>query len=127
MSCTYYVYILANRSRNLCTGVTNNLERRVAQHRSGLIAGFTKRYRISRLVHYEAFGDIRLVIAREGDQGMAPRKENLADKAREPPLERPRRRLVSQTQIGKSKTIAADPSPPFTHTATGSRDDKPQA
>lgn len=66
MSRTYYVYILASRSRNLYTGVTNNLERRIAQHRSGLIPGFTKRrYRIFRLVHYELFGDIRMAIARE--------------------------------------------------------------
>ena len=61
----YYVYILASRSRNLYTGVTNNLERRLAQHRFGLVPGFTKRYRIFRLVHYEMFGDIRLAIARE--------------------------------------------------------------
>ncbi|MFZ0213087.1 MAG: GIY-YIG nuclease family protein [Candidatus Acidiferrales bacterium] len=65
VSRTYYVYILASRSRNLYTGVTNNLERRVAQHRAGIIPGFTKRYRIFRLVHYETFGDIRLAIARE--------------------------------------------------------------
>jgi|SRR5215469_10811616 len=65
MSRTYYVYILASRSRNLYTGVTSKLERRVAQHRSGLVPGFTKRYRISRLVHYETFGDIRAAIARE--------------------------------------------------------------
>ena len=65
MSRTYYVYILASRSRNLYTGVTNNVERRAAQHRSGSIPGFTKRYRIFRLVHYESFGDIRLAIARE--------------------------------------------------------------
>ncbi|HLJ41806.1 MAG TPA: GIY-YIG nuclease family protein [Candidatus Acidoferrales bacterium] len=61
----YYVYILASRSRNLYTGVTNNLERRLAEHRFGLLPGFTKRYRIFRLVHYEMFGDIRLAIARE--------------------------------------------------------------
>jgi len=65
VSRTYYVYILASRSRNLYTGVTNNVERRAAQHRSGSIPGFTKRYRIFRLVHYESFGDIRLAIARE--------------------------------------------------------------
>lgn len=61
----YYVYILSSRSRNLYTGVTNNLERRLAQHRFGVVPGFTKRYRIFRLVHYEIFGDIRLAIARE--------------------------------------------------------------
>ena len=65
MSRIYYVYILASRSRNLYTGVTNSLERRIAQHRFGLVAGFTKRYRIFRLVHSDLFGDIRLAIARE--------------------------------------------------------------
>ncbi|HEV2382442.1 MAG TPA: GIY-YIG nuclease family protein [Terriglobia bacterium] len=65
MSRTYYVYILASRSRNLYTGVTNNLERRLAQHRFGLVPGFSKRYRIFRLVHYELFGDIRMAITRE--------------------------------------------------------------
>ena len=45
--------------------MTNNLERRIAQHRSGFLPGFTKRYRIFRLVHYELFGDIRMAIARE--------------------------------------------------------------
>ncbi len=65
VSRNYYVYILASRSRNLYTGVTNNLERRTAQHRSGFLPGFTKRYRIFRLVHYELFGDIRMAIARE--------------------------------------------------------------
>jgi len=65
MSHQYYVYMLASRSRNLYTGVTNNLQSRVAQHREGRIPGFTAKYRINRLVHYEIFGDIRLAIARE--------------------------------------------------------------
>lgn len=62
---TYCVYILASRSRNLYTGVTNNLKRRMIEHRDGLVPGFTSRYRISRLVHFEQFGDIRVAIARE--------------------------------------------------------------
>lgn len=62
---SYFVYIVANRSHNLYTGVTNNLKRRVLEHREGLLPGFTKRYRIHRLVHYEPFGDIRAAIARE--------------------------------------------------------------
>jgi putative endonuclease len=65
MSHTYCVYILASRSRNLYTGVTNNLERRMVEHRQGLVPGFTSRYRIFRLVHFERFGDIRDAIARE--------------------------------------------------------------
>jgi putative endonuclease len=65
MSRTYYVYILASRSRNLYTGVTSNLLRRIAEHREGLVPGFTSKYKIGRLVHYEMFGDIRQAIARE--------------------------------------------------------------
>jgi putative endonuclease len=45
--------------------VTNNLERRVLQHRDKLQEGFTARYNISRLVYYEAFGDVRAAISRE--------------------------------------------------------------
>jgi putative endonuclease len=62
---SYFVYVIASRSRNLYTGVTNNLERRIVEHREGLVPGFTKRYRIHRLVHYEVFGDVRAAIERE--------------------------------------------------------------
>ena len=61
----YYVYILSSRSRNLYAGVTNNLTRRVAEHRQGLIPGFTRRYRIHRLVYYEPYQSIRSAIVRE--------------------------------------------------------------
>jgi|ERR1700733_7833116 len=61
----YYVYILGSRSRTLYTGVTNNLDRRMSEHREGLIPGFTSRYSVFRLVHLETFGDIRNAIARE--------------------------------------------------------------
>ena len=62
---TYYVYIMANKSRTLYTGVINNLERRVLQHRRKLVPGFTSRYKINRLVYYETFGDARAAINRE--------------------------------------------------------------
>src|SRR3990172_4492445 len=61
----YYVYIVSSRSRNLYTGVTNNITRRVAEHRQGLVPGFTKRYRICRLVHVEPFEHPTAAIARE--------------------------------------------------------------
>jgi putative endonuclease len=61
----YYVYVMASRSRTLYTGVTNNLERRVAQHKLKLLPGFTTRYRINRLVYFEHHGDIRAAIQRE--------------------------------------------------------------
>ena len=61
----YCVYILASRSRVLYTGVTNDLARRVQEHKQGLIPGFTQQYRVTRLVYFEQFGDIRAAIARE--------------------------------------------------------------
>ena len=64
MNRTYCVYILASASRNLYTGVTNDLQRRMVKHREGLVRGFTTRYRIFGLVHVEEFGDIRGAIAR---------------------------------------------------------------
>jgi putative endonuclease len=65
MNGTYYVYVLASRSRRLYTGVTNNLQRRVSEHHTGMVPGFTKQYKISRLVYFEMFGDIRAAIGRE--------------------------------------------------------------
>ena len=61
----YYVYIMTNRSRTLYTGITNNMERRVFEHKNHLIEGFTKKYRITKLVYYEATNDVREAIARE--------------------------------------------------------------
>jgi putative endonuclease len=65
MGRTYWVYILASRSRNIYTGVTNHIQRRMIEHREGLVPGFTSKYAIFRLVHFEAFGHIRDAIARE--------------------------------------------------------------
>ena len=61
----YYVYIVASDSRVLYIGVTNNLMRRIEEHKSGLVEGFTKRYHIKNLVYYEWFTDIEAAIARE--------------------------------------------------------------
>lgn len=61
----YYVYMLASQSRVLYIGVTNDLERRLFEHRQKLIPGFTRKYNVTQLVYFEAFGDIRDAIARE--------------------------------------------------------------
>jgi len=61
----YYVYIMTNRSRTLYTGVTDNLERRVYEHKHKLVPGFTSRYNITRLAYYEATSDVWAAIARE--------------------------------------------------------------
>jgi putative endonuclease len=65
MEKTYYVYILANRSRTLYTGITIRLLERVKQHREGLFPGFTSQYRIHRLVYFETYHDVKAAIARE--------------------------------------------------------------
>lgn len=62
---TYYVYIMASRSLNLYTGITNNIYRRALQHKNGDIDGFTKRYNVNRLVYYEIFHSVENAIARE--------------------------------------------------------------
>jgi putative endonuclease len=60
-----YVYILASRTRRLYVGVTNDLVRRVWQHRSGMVPGFTKKYSVTRLVYFESFDDPMVAIRRE--------------------------------------------------------------
>jgi putative endonuclease len=62
---TYCVYIMASASRVLYTGVTNNIQRRVSEHREGRAPGFSEQYRTRELVHLELFGDVRVAIARE--------------------------------------------------------------
>lgn len=61
----YFVYIMANRSGTLYTGVTNDLERRVHEHKERTYAGFTSRYRVDRLVYFESTPDVTAAIARE--------------------------------------------------------------
>ena len=61
----YYVYIMASKSRRLYTGITNDIYHRALEHKSGETDGFTKRYRINRLVYYEVFKYVGNAIARE--------------------------------------------------------------
>ena len=62
----YYVYIATNRNnRVLYTGVTNNLERRIYQHKNKLVEGFTSKYNVTRLVYYEMTEDVYEAISRE--------------------------------------------------------------
>jgi len=61
----YHVYLLASATGVLYVGVTNHLERRVAQHKEKQLPGFTKRYAVTRLVYFEPYGDVRNAIARE--------------------------------------------------------------
>jgi putative endonuclease len=61
----YFVYIMTNRSKTLYTGMTNNLERRVLEHKEKKNRGFTKKYNIDRLVYFEETNDVNEAIARE--------------------------------------------------------------
>ena len=61
----YCVYIMASRSGVLYTGVTDDLNRRVGEHKEGQSPGFTKKYKVTRLVYYESMPDVNVAIARE--------------------------------------------------------------
>ena len=119
MSRTYCVYIVASRSRNLYTGVTNDLQRRMIEHRRGLVPGFTGRYRIFRLVYFEQFGDIRDAIAREKEIKAWRREKKLWLIGRQNPTwedlaERFANKYEQQKQI---------PHPRFAESANRVRDD----
>lgn len=63
---SYYVYILSNwNNKVFYIGVTNNLERRVFEHKNKLVEGFTKKYNLTKLVYFENFSDIDDAIAAE--------------------------------------------------------------
>jgi len=62
----YYVYILTNKTNKvLYTGITNNPLRRIYEHKSGIIEGFTKKYRLKKLVYLESFDNPNDAIAAE--------------------------------------------------------------
>ncbi len=63
---SYAVYILASQTRGtIYIGVTGDLPNRATEHRDGIMPGFTKRYGVKRLVHFESFDDVERAIARE--------------------------------------------------------------
>lgn len=63
---SYFVYILTNtRNTVFYTGITNNLQRRIYEHKSKLVEGFTKKYNIWKLIYFEEYTDIQLALQRE--------------------------------------------------------------
>jgi putative endonuclease len=79
----YYVYIMTNAHNTvLYTGVTNQLARRVYEHRNGLGGIFTKKYNVQKLVYYEMGNDVNAAIAREKQikAGSRKKKEDLINK-----------------------------------------------
>ena len=75
---TYPVYIVSSLSRTLYTGVTNDLERRVFEHKQGSPGSFTARYRADRLVYFEEFGEVDEAIAREKDIKKMTRRRKIS-------------------------------------------------
>ena len=61
----YYVYIITNKSKTLYVGMTNNLNRRLFEHKNKIIEGFTKKYNIDKLVYFETFTNAYEAIRRE--------------------------------------------------------------
>jgi putative endonuclease len=61
----YSVYIIASKSRAIYIGMTNDLRRRVFEHKNGSIVGFTRQYRCHRLVYFESFDNVNKAIDRE--------------------------------------------------------------
>ena len=63
---TYYIYIFASkRNGTLYIGITNDLTRRVFEHKTGLVNGFTKKYSVNKLVYFESTNDVNAAILRE--------------------------------------------------------------
>ena len=74
----FYVYIMANKYNSVIyTGVTNNLERCVYEHKSGLIERFTKKYNVHKLVYFEHYNEPKIAISREKQiKGFSRAKKN---------------------------------------------------
>ena len=76
---TYYVYLLTNVNHTvLYIGVTNDLVRRVAEHKAGTHQAFTKKYNVHKLVYFETYSDINAAIAREKQLKAGSRAKKLA-------------------------------------------------
>ena len=74
----YYVYILASYSGTLYIGVTGNLRRRIWQHKQHVIEGFTAKYDVTRLLHFEVYHEVTNAIAREKQLKGWLRKKKIA-------------------------------------------------
>lgn len=82
----YYVYILTNKVNTvLYTGVTNNLERRIYEHKQKLIEGFTKKYNVSKLIYFESFNTaIEVIEAEKKIKGWVRRKKIILIESKNP-------------------------------------------
>ena len=83
---TFYVYILTNKYNNVMyVGMTNNLTRRLYEHKNELVDGFTERYHVHKLVYYESTGDPVSAITREKEiKGWTRAKKNALVESKNP-------------------------------------------
>ena len=65
MECKFWVYMVASQTGTLYIGMTNNIERRMSEHKSGEFEGFAREYGCNRLVYYESFDEVQKAINRE--------------------------------------------------------------
>ena len=100
---TYYVYLMASISRTLYVGVTNDLARRVQEHKSGEGSGFTRRYNVKKLVWYETFNSINDAIAIE----MIDVDHCMRMSVRRPALNRQRLQACPWVSLGKQRSTTA--------------------
>jgi putative endonuclease len=93
MDYKFWVYIVASQTGTLYVGMTNNIERRMREHKSGEVEGFASRYGCNRLVYWESFDEVQRAINREKQlkgwtrakkigllESMNPRWADLAEK-----------------------------------------------
>jgi len=88
MNKNYFIYFLTNKSNTLYIGVTNNLQKRIFQHKNKLIKGFTSQYNLSKLIYFEQYKDINDAIKREKElKGLLRKKKMKLIKSKNPNFE----------------------------------------
>ena len=96
-----YGYMLTNRIRTLYVGVTNDLERRMYEHKHKLVPGFTSRYNVTWLAYYEQTPDVASANSEgEADQGLAPQQEGRAHRVVEPAMGGPVAGVATRRRAG---------------------------
>jgi len=109
----FYVYIMASYRGTLYVGVTNNLPRRVLEHKLGLTRGFTQHYRVHNLVYYEQANEAAVAIGREKQiKGWTRIKKVRLIEAMNPHWEDLSREFVDVTAVEPPSHREADPAPP---------------
>jgi putative endonuclease len=109
---TYYVYIMTNRTRRLYIGLTNDLHRRVYEHKHRLMAGFTSKCFLERLVYFEESDDIGAAIAGEKELKGWRRSKKIALIHRvNPQWSDLSRDLIDRVEASPDKSLRGDPSP----------------